>query len=258
MTGRTAWVRRAGVSTEAQVADDGAVLLDEERVPEQDLYWRTPPHGMVIGVALNLRAQLARLDAAFHDQPYLQPPRTPVLFLKPENTLNAHRAPVPMPPDTDVIQPGAALAVVIGRRAQRVTAADAMTYVKGYTLCNDFSLPETGFFRPPIAAKCFDGSGALGPFRVDAARLPAPEQLELRMFVNGTLRQRTSLVELAWSIPALIESITGFMTLNEDDILFTGLPDERIDVGTGDEVAVEADGLGRLVNRVIAAAERAA
>lgn len=253
MTGRTAWVRRAGISTEAPVGDDGTVLLGDERVPEQELYWRAPPHGMVIGVALNLRAQLARLDAAFHEPPYLQPPRTPVLFMKPENTINAHRAPVPMPPDTDVIQPGSALGIVIGRRASRVSAGDALTCVKGYTLFNDFSLPETSFFRPPIATRCFDGSGALGPFIVDAARVPAPEQLELRTVVNGTLRQRTALADLAWNIPALIEFVTGFMTLSENDVLFTGLPDTRVDVRAGDEVAVEADGFGRLLNRVIPA-----
>ncbi len=253
MTGRTAWVRRAGVSTEAPVTDDGAVLLGGEPVAEQELHWRVPPHGMVIGAALNLRAQLARLDAAFHDRPYLQPPRTPVLFIKPENTLNAHRGPVPLPPGVDVIQPGAALAVIIGRCARRVAAADAAGCIKGYALFNDFSLPEADYFRPPVAAKCFDGAGALGPYRVDAARMAAPEQLELRTFVNGSLRQRVSLADLAWTIPALIESVTGFMTLSEDDILFTGLPDGRIDVRAGDEVAVEADGLGRLVNRVIAA-----
>lgn len=253
MTGRTAWVRRAGVSTEAAVDDDGNVLLGGERVPAQDLYWRAPPHGMLIGCALNLKSQLARLDRTFRDQPYVTPPRTPVLFIKPENTVNPHRGPVALPPDSAVIQPGAALGIVMGRRATRVAAAEAMGCVKGYTLVNDFALPEQSFFRPPVAAKCFDGAGAIGPYRVDAARLPAPAQLELRTFVNGALCGRTSLAELAWGIPALIEFVTGFMTLSEDDILFTGLPDRRVDVGAGDEVAVEADGLGRLVNRVIAA-----
>lgn len=253
MSGRTAWVRRAGISTDAAVDDDGAVLLDGERVAEHDLYWRAPPHGMVIGCALNLESQLARFDGVFRAQPYVEPPRTPVLFIKPENTINAHRGPVPLPPGAAVIQPGAALGIVFGRRASRVTAADAMKFVKGYTLVNDFSLPEDSFFRPPVVTKCFDGAGALGPYRVDAARIPAPEKLELRTFVNGALRQRTALAGLAWSIPALIESVTGFMTLNDDDILFTGLPDTRVDAGAGDEVAVEADGLGRLVNRIIVA-----
>lgn len=253
MTGRDAWIRRAGVSAQVQVAADGAVLLAGERIPEQDVLWQVPPHGMVIGVALNLRAQLQRLDAQFHAQPYINPPQTPVLFIKPENTLNAHRAPVPMPPDASVIQPGAALGVIIGRRARRVPAGDAMSFIKGYTLCNDFSLPETGYFRPPVRSKCFDGSGCLGPVRVTPALLPQPHALELRTFVNGALRQRVSLTDLAWDIPALIEFITGFMTLNDNDIIVTGLPDERVDVGPGDEVAVEAVGLGRLCNRVIAA-----
>lgn len=253
MTGRDAWIRRAGVSAQVQVAADGAVLHAGERLREQEVLWQAPPHGMVIGAALNLRAQLQRLDGRFHETPYVQPPQTPVLFIKPENTINAHLAPVPMPPDAAVIQPGAALGIIIGRRAQRVSAADAMSFIKGYTLFNDFSLPESSFFRPPIRSKCFDGSGCLGPMRVDAAQVPAPGALELRTLVNGTLRQRVTLFDLAWDIPALIEFITGFMTLNDNDVIVTGLPDERVDVGPGDEVAVEADGLGRLSNRIIAA-----
>jgi 5-oxopent-3-ene-1,2,5-tricarboxylate decarboxylase/2-hydroxyhepta-2,4-diene-1,7-dioate isomerase len=246
-------VRRASVSAEAAVTDDGAVLLGSERVPERELCWLTPPHGMVIGAALNLRAQLAELDAVFNAPPYHAPPRAPVLFIKPENTLIAHRAPVLMPPGAVAIQPGAALAVIIGRRARCVSRTGALAVVKGYSLFNDFSLPERDWFRPPVAAKCFDGAGCLGPFRTDAGRVPDPGALELRTLINGELRQRTALNGLYRDIPALIEAVTDFMTLNEDDILFTGLPAARIDVGPGDEVAVEADGLGRLVNRIVAA-----
>jgi len=253
VTGRDAWIRRAGVSAQVQVAADGAVLHGGERLPEQDVLWQVPPHGMVIGVALNLRAQLERLDAVLHDKPYGHPPRTPVLFIKPENTLNAHRAPVPLPPDASVIQPGAALGVIIGRRAQRVPAREAMSYIKAYTLFNDFSLPESSWFRPPVVTKCFDGSGCLGPLHVAAAQVPDPGTLELRTFINGELRQRVSLDDLAWVIPALIEFVTGFMTLNENDVLFTGLPAERVDARAGDEVAVECEGLGRLCNRIIPA-----
>ncbi len=253
MTGTDAWIRHAGVSAQVQVAADGAVLHAGERIPEQDVLWQIPPHGMIIGVALNLRAQLCRLDATFHEKPYVHPPRTPVLFIKPENTLNAHRAPVPMPPDTNVIQPGAALGIIVGRPARRVPAQEAMSCIKGYTLFNDFSLPETSYHRPPVRSKCFDGSGCLGPVRVTTALMPEPHALELRTFVNGALRQRVSLTDLAWNIPALVEFITGFMTLNDNDIIVTGLPDERMDVGPGDEVGVEAEGLGHLCNRVIAA-----
>lgn len=245
-------MRRAGVTAHAEVADDGCVLLGDERIPEQELRWQAPPHGKVIGVALNLRAQLRRLDPVFHEKPYVKPPETPVLFIKPENTINPHRVPVALPPDTDVIQPGAALAVFIGTESRRVPAAQAMSRVKSYALFNDFSLPETSWFRPPVRTKCFDGSGCLGPMRVAAARVPAPESLELRTFVNGSLRQRTALSDLVWSVAALIEFITGFMTLAEHDVIFTGLPDERIDVRPGDEVSVEADGLGRLTNPVVA------
>jgi 5-oxopent-3-ene-1,2,5-tricarboxylate decarboxylase/2-hydroxyhepta-2,4-diene-1,7-dioate isomerase len=198
----------------------------------------------VICVALNFRAQLEELR-------FDVPPKTPVLFLKPENCITGHLSPVPHPAGVEAIQPGPALAVVIGQTARRVRAEDALSLVKGYTLFNDFSLPEESFFRPPVRTKCFDSSGPLGPVTIGREDVPDPHDVTLQCRVNGELRQEASTRELVWRIPELIEAITSFMTLREDDVIATGFPPGRVDVRAGDLVTISAVGLLELTNPVV-------
>jgi 5-oxopent-3-ene-1,2,5-tricarboxylate decarboxylase/2-hydroxyhepta-2,4-diene-1,7-dioate isomerase len=186
---------------------------------------------MVIGVALNFRSEVATLA---------NPPKAPVLYIKPANTLTSHLAPVPHPAGAPAIQPGPSLAVVLGRRARRVHRRTAFDYIKGYTLFNDFSLNETSYFRPPVRAKCFDSFGPLGP---EVIPLDDPHGVTLRLRVNGEIRQEGSTRDQIWKIPELIEAITSFMTLEEDDVIATGVPPGRVDVVAGDTVTVEGAGL---------------
>jgi 5-oxopent-3-ene-1,2,5-tricarboxylate decarboxylase/2-hydroxyhepta-2,4-diene-1,7-dioate isomerase len=212
---------------------------------------RTIAHGTVIGVALNHRRQLARMEALLHEPPYGVPPRTPVLFIKPENTLNDHGGLVPVPAGAAFIQPGPSLAVVIGSMARRVDRKSAMDFVKGYTLFNDFSLPEADYFRPPIRTKCFDGSGVLGSVLVSRVELPDPDDVTLRLSVNGELRQEFSTGDLVRGTAELLAAISSFLTLRENDVIATGFPPERIDVRAGDRVTIAADDIGSLENRVV-------
>jgi 5-oxopent-3-ene-1,2,5-tricarboxylate decarboxylase/2-hydroxyhepta-2,4-diene-1,7-dioate isomerase len=201
---------------------------------------------MVIGVALNFASELSGLA---------ERPKTPVLFLKPENTLTGHLSPVPHPEGVPAIQPGPSLAVVLARRARRVDGKNAFDYVKGYTLFNDFSLKETSTFRPPVRTKCFDSFGPLGPAVVSRDALADPHDVLLRCRVNGEIRQEGTTRNLVWKIPELIEFITSFMTLEEDDAIAIGVPPGRVDVVAGDSVAVEAVGLLELTNSVVTESE---
>jgi 5-oxopent-3-ene-1,2,5-tricarboxylate decarboxylase / 2-hydroxyhepta-2,4-diene-1,7-dioate isomerase len=194
---------------------------------------------MVIGVALNFASEVAALAS---------PPRAPVLYIKPENTLTSHLASVPHPDGVPAIQPGPSLAVVLGRRARRVDRLRALDYVKGYTLFNDFSLRETSHFRPPVRSKCFDSFGPFGP---EVIPLVDPHDVTLRCRVNGELRQEGSTRDQVWKIPELIEAITSFLTLEEGDAIATGVPPGRGDVVAGDSVTVEAVGFLELTNIVV-------
>ena len=77
-----------------------------------------------------------------------------------------------------------------------------------------------------------------------------PNQLSLKLFVNGELRQQNSTANWVRDIPQLIAEISEFMTLHEGDVLITGTPEGRVDVQPGDTVEVEISGLGRLVNHI--------
>jgi len=206
--------------------------------------------GTLFGVALNDQDLLDGLLPTFHAPPYRQPPTQPVLFIKTPNTRNHHGGSVARPAG-ERLQPGPALGVVLGKTASRVTVQDALSYVAGYTIVNEFSLPEDSYYRPAVKAKCRDGFCALGPDVTPAAAVPDPQALGIRLFINGQLRQQGSTARHVRSVAELIAQISTFMTLAAGDVLITGTPPGRVDVQPGDEVAVEIDGLGRLVNTVV-------
>lgn len=207
--------------------------------------------GTLFGVALNYQGLLDQRIAGFHQAPYQKPPFKPVLFIKTPNTRNSHGGTV-VHPQGERLQPGPALGVVIGKTASRVSVENAMEHVAGYTIVNEFSLPEDSYYRPAVKAKCRDGFCALGPELVPRDQIADPEQLKLKLFVNGELRQQNSTAHFVRCVAQLIAQISEFMTLHEGDVLITGTPEGRVDVLPGDKVEVEISGLGRLVNHIVA------
>src|SRR5450830_1179502 len=179
-------------------------------------------NGTLFGVALNYQGLLNQRIAEFEQAPYQKPPLKPVLFIKTPNTRNGHDGSV----------------------------ENAMAHVAGYTIVNEFSLPEDSYYRPAVKAKCRDGFCALGPELVGRDQIDNPNQLSLKLFVNGELRQQNSTANWVRDIPQLIAEISEFMTLHEGDVLITGTPEGRVDVQPGDTVEVEISGLGRLVNHI--------
>ncbi|MCE4052527.1 fumarylacetoacetate hydrolase family protein [Pseudomonas sp. Au-Pse12] len=208
--------------------------------------------GTLFGVALNYQGLLQSHLQSFTQPPYQKPPVKPVLFIKTPNTRNSHEAPVVFPQGVERLQPGPALGVVIGKRASRVRLEQAMDHVAGYTIVNEFSLPEDSYYRPAVKAKCRDGFCALGPQLVPAAEVANPHALSLELFVNGQRVQHNSTANLVRSIPQLIAEISEFMTLHPGDVLITGTPEGRVDVRPGDRVDVQISGLGRLANTIVA------
>jgi len=144
------------------------------------------------------------------------------------------------------------LGVVIGKDATRVSADDAMTHVAGFTIVNEYSLPEDSYYRPAVKAKCRDGFCSIGPDLIPVSAVADPHQLTLKLYVNGAVVQENTTANLVRSIPQLIAELSEFMTLHAGDVLITGTPEERVDVHPGDLVEVEITGLGRLANTIIA------
>ncbi|MGH2675340.1 MAG: fumarylacetoacetate hydrolase family protein, partial [Actinomycetota bacterium] len=91
----------------------------------------------------------------------------------------------------------------------------------------------------------------LGPWLVTADEVPDPHDLELRAYVNGELRQKGHTGAMLRRIPELIEHVTEFMTLEEDDVILTGTPRGVSPVHPGDVMRLEIDGLGVLENPIV-------
>ena len=211
-----------------------------------------PPRGTVDGTLLNYRGALAALGEAVHKPPYKAPPKAPVLYIKPANTWIGDGAPIPVPSDAEALQMGAALGVVIGRTACRVPVDAALDYVAGYTVVNDVSVPHDSFYRPSIRLKCRDGFCPISATLVESERVPNPDALAVRVFVDGVLRQQNTTANLIRSTARLIADITEFMTLSAGDVLLTGVPENAPLARAGQRVAIEIEGVGRLENPLVA------
>jgi 2-keto-4-pentenoate hydratase/2-oxohepta-3-ene-1,7-dioic acid hydratase in catechol pathway len=142
----------------------------------------------------------------------------------------------------------AELAVVIGKRASRVSAAAAMSHVFGYVNFIDGSargLPPAGntFFQ----MKSRDSFAPIGPYLVTADEISDPQRLQVRLWVNGVLKQNFNTSDMAHKIPRCIEWLTSIHTLVPGDIIATGTNHRGLNAfQDGDRVELETEGLGRL------------
>ena len=216
--------------------------------------------GVVYGALLNQRGALAALGDAASGPPYKAPPKAPVLYVKPRNTLNGPDAEVTVPADAPELEVGATLGVVFGRTACRVPAERALEFVAGYTIVNDVSVPHASYYRPSIRYKARDGFCCIGPAVVARERIADPDALDIRVYVDGRLAQQGSTRELIRPVRRLIADVTDFMTLAPGDLLLVGVPPGAPRVRAGQRAAIEIEALGRLETAFVAAAgtERAA
>ena len=245
----------------ARVAFGGAVhnavehpaglRLEDGRVLAEDAVVWLPPFevGTIIALGLNYADHLKELSKELT----VSTQDEPLAFLKGPGALIGHRGQTRRPADATFMHYECELAVVIGRSARCVKRADAMQFVAGYTVANDYAIRDylENYYRPNLRVKNRDTCTVLGPWFVDAADVPDPHALALRTLVNGQVTQQGNTRDLMNDIPALIEYLSGFMTLNAGDVILTGTPDGVANVKVGDEVVTEIDGIGRLVNTIV-------
>ena len=246
-TARVAWggaVHTARPHAQGLVLEDGTVLAETEVV------WLPPFEvGTIIALGLNYAdhvKELAReLTVTTKDEP--------LVFLKTPGALVGHRGRTPRPAGAKMMHYECELAVVIGRAARRVKAADALAHVAGYTVCNDYAVRDylENWYRPNLRVKNRDRATALGPWLVPAAEVPDPQDLMLRTLVNGEVTQQGRTSDMVHTVAELIEFLSAFMTLAPGDVILTGTPEGVVNVNAGDEVVCEIDGIGRLVNHVV-------
>ena len=247
MRGRVAY---AGAIHEAYPHARGVQLADGRICAEEQVVWLAPVEvGTLFALGLNYAEHAKELQ--FNKQ------EEPLVFLKGPGTVLGHRGFTRRPADVAFMHYECELAVVIGQTARNVQREHAMQHVAGYMIANDYAIRDylENYYRPNLRVKNRDGATVLGPWFVDAADIDHVTQLELRTFVNGTLQQRGNTRDLVTDIPALIEYLSGFMTLAPGDVILTGTPEGIVNVNAGDEVVCEIDGLGRLVNTIASDAD---
>ena len=189
-------------------------------------------------------------------------PKEPILFMKP---ISARVG----PNDTVVLPQGSVkgdweveLGVVIGSKARYVSEADALSHVAGYCVVNDVSEREYQIERGGTwdKGKGCDTFGPVGPWLVTADEVPDPQNLAMRLDVNGVVRQNGSTRTMIFNVAQIVSYVSRFMTLYPGDLIATGTPPgvgmamkpSPVYLKAGDTMHVFIEGLGEQHQRVVA------
>jgi 5-oxopent-3-ene-1,2,5-tricarboxylate decarboxylase / 2-hydroxyhepta-2,4-diene-1,7-dioate isomerase len=214
------------------------------------LPWDAPISGTIYGTLLNYKGSLLKMGDSLNNAPYNEPPKAPILYIKPFNTIIGYGMPIPLPNDVNELEIGAALGIVIGGKATRVSEPQALEFVEGYTIVNDVSIPHESVYRPAIKQKARDGFCPVGPWIIQKDKIN-PDSLDIRVFINDELKQENTTANLIRPVAKLISEITEFMTLNAGDTLLVGIPENPPLAKAGDRVRIEIDGVGQLENIIM-------
>jgi 2-keto-4-pentenoate hydratase/2-oxohepta-3-ene-1,7-dioic acid hydratase in catechol pathway len=246
-------------------ASDQNVKINSVPLAQVELCAPIERPGKLICLAGNYREHIT-------ESGFVAPEQTDIitqqLFLKPSTSLIGN--------DEDIILGGnnvrvgweTELAVVIGKGGRNIDESEALEHVFGYTILNDISerglnskiqnrrLRELDRFFDWLAGKWFDGFAPCGPWIVTADEIGNPDDLEIKLHVNGELRQHGNTRDMIFSIPEQIAYVSSIMTLEPGDVISTGTP-AGAGLGSGDtalqdgdELVCEIENIGTLRNRV--------
>jgi len=186
-------------------------------------------------------------------------PDHPLVFAKVTSCIIGPGDPIVLPADApDEVDYEAELVVVIGKTARKVSEANALNYVLGYTCGNDVSARDCQVHRDKqwTRAKGFDTFGPLGPCLVVDPDMD-PTKLQIRAKLNGKVLQDANTDDMIFSVPKLISYLSQHFTLLPGTAIFTGTPSgvgcartPAVYLQAGDTIAIEIDGIGELVNPV--------
>ena len=236
----------------AEVPEGGERLLlpGGREITASDAHWLAPvlPGASVYALGLNYADHSSELGFA-------PVQATPLVFMKGSNCFVGHQGATPRPADAHQMHPECELVVIIGWPAHKVSRQEALSYVDGYTVANDYAIRDylENFYRPNARVKNRDATTPIGPWVVDAADIADPQALTLFTWVNDIEVQSGSTADMILDVPGLIEYLSSFATLMPGDMILTGTPHGVHYCAAGDEVVCEIEGVGRLVNHLVAA-----
>ncbi|TKA97067.1 fumarylacetoacetate hydrolase family protein [Cereibacter changlensis] len=230
--------------------------LDPATLPEVAAGTRLGPCvggiGKLIGIGLNYS------DHA--EESGLPVPSEPIVFLKATSSISGPHDDVCIPADAMKTDWEVELAFVIGTKAKRVSEAEAMDHVAGYLICNDVSERAWQAERQGqwTKGKSHDTFAPLGPWMVTRDEIADPQDLGMRLWVNGIARQNGSTRTMIFGVAHLVSYLSHFMTLHPGDVITTGTPPgvglgmkPQLYLKPGDVMRLEIDGLGQQEQRVV-------
>ena len=232
--------------------DAGAHPAGEEiALSDVRLLAPVPNPGKMICIGLNYRAHAIEGGNPIPDYP--------AVFLRTTTSLTGPDAEIILPECSDKLDYEAELAVVIGKTATNVSAADALNYVAGYACFNDGSVRD--YQRKSTQwtmGKNFDRTGGFGPELVTPDELPAGGSgLRIVARLNGEIMQDSDTADMIFDVPTLIATLSEAMTLEPGDVIATGTPSgvgyarkPPVFLREGDRIEVEIDKIGTVANVV--------
>lgn len=222
---------------------------------EDEVQWGpcvTQPN-KIICVGLNYRKHADETKS-----PY---PEVPILFSKFNNSLTGHKCEIAVPKVTQRLDYEVELGVVIGVEAKYVGKENALDYVFGYCTANDLSARDLQKKTHQwLLGKTCDDFSPIGPYLVTKDEVGDPNNLQLKTYVNGEIRQDSNTSDMIYYVDEIVSYISQHMTLTPGDVILTGTPEgviigypkeKRIYLKPGDEVTVEVEKLGILTNMLI-------
>jgi 2-keto-4-pentenoate hydratase/2-oxohepta-3-ene-1,7-dioic acid hydratase in catechol pathway len=209
-----------------------------------------PPKFICIGLNYRDHAEEAKLPI----------PEVPTVFAKFPTAVTGHGHPIVLPRNSTKPDYEAEFAIVIGRRGRHIAEENWRDYVFGYTMVNDVSARDFQMATSQwMIGKTFDTFAPMGPSIVTADEIPDPHNLSISLELSGEMMQNSNTSNLIFKAPRLIAYLSSVFTLEPGDVIATGTP---AGVGfarkpprwlkPGDEVRVRVEGLGELMNPVVA------
>lgn len=187
-------------------------------------------------------------------------PPAPLFFAKFANSVAGPDDPIVLPPEGGHVDAEAELAIVIGKRARRISEDDALDVVAGYVVANDVSARDLQFSDGQwFRGKSFDTFCPLLPDIAPVDRLGDAGDLQIVQRLNGEVLQDSRTSSLIFGVREIVARATDFLTLEPGDLILTGTPagvgifrDPKVQLKVGDEVEIEIEGIGVLRNPVVA------
>jgi 2,4-diketo-3-deoxy-L-fuconate hydrolase len=206
----------------------------------------------IVCVGLNYRDHAAETGAAI--------PKEPVIFFKATTSLVGPNDALVIPRNATKVDWEVELALVVGKTALYVRTEEALDYVAGYVLHNDYSERSFQLDRGGqwVKGKSADTFAPLGPFLVSPDEIPDPNNLTMWLKVNGDIRQNSSTANMIFDLATLLSYVSEFMTLLPGDVISTGTP-AGVGLGmkppqylkSGDVVELGIEGLGESRQQVV-------